>query len=316
VAAPLDAGITTESPRLLFIRAQGDCFADLYSVQADGSGLKRLTRNRSTFAGTWSPDGRSIALERREGHCDYHDFVPFNLFVMNADGSHVRRLTRDGDSRRPLFSPDGMRLTFERELAVIVSDRDAKHVRVIAKGSHGTWSPDGKHLIYSRLNELAIWVFDVTTGRKRHLAGGRGDFVLAPDWSPDGTRLVFPRELQRLGRTKYELWLMRSDGSGKKRLTDQAAGVNEDGGPSWSPDGRQIAFVRSSDSGYALMVITPEGSERTVTKGSYIGSFQWSRDGSLIAFSGNRGLWVIRPDGTRPLRLTRNGQDEFPTWQP
>ena len=74
-------------------------------VNADGSGLRRLTREgRGTPA--WSPDGRRIAfVSRRDGNLE--------IYVMNADGSGQRRLTRNAvrDSD-PVWSPDGRKVAF------------------------------------------------------------------------------------------------------------------------------------------------------------------------------------------------------------
>jgi WD40-like Beta Propeller Repeat len=78
---------------------------EVYVVNADGSGQRRLTRNAAgDFAPTWSPDGRKIVFERRR------DVNPMGggLYVVNADGSGQRRLTRDGQDA-PAWSPDGRR---------------------------------------------------------------------------------------------------------------------------------------------------------------------------------------------------------------
>jgi Tol biopolymer transport system component len=79
-------------------------------VSADGSGKSRL-RRQIPIAGTWSPDGRKIAFVRafRRGS----PFANYDVYLMNADGSGVRRLTRskayDGD---PAWSPDGRWIAF------------------------------------------------------------------------------------------------------------------------------------------------------------------------------------------------------------
>ena len=72
-------------------------FADsnIYVVNADGSGQRKLTRTAGPDEGSpaWSPDGRKIA------------FVRDGVYVVNADGSEERRLTRTGDT--PTWSPNG-----------------------------------------------------------------------------------------------------------------------------------------------------------------------------------------------------------------
>src|SRR5713101_5093432 len=81
---------------------------DLFVMNADGSGLRNLTRNPGPDRDpAWSPDGRQIAFysRRDEG---------IGVFVMNTDGSGVRLLAQNGLA--PAWSPDSTRLVFSKEL--------------------------------------------------------------------------------------------------------------------------------------------------------------------------------------------------------
>ena len=88
--------------------------SDIYVMNADGSGTRKLTHNALLNAEpAWSPDGRKIAFRStRNGNRD--------IYVMNADGSGERNLTRNAawDSR-PSWSPDGRKIAF-------VSNRDGR----------------------------------------------------------------------------------------------------------------------------------------------------------------------------------------------
>ena len=79
--------------------------AEIYVMNADGSGQRRLTRNTvGDRHPVWSPDGRRIAFESN-----------WQVNVMNADGSGQRRLTRNGGRNfAPAWSPDGQQIAFER----------------------------------------------------------------------------------------------------------------------------------------------------------------------------------------------------------
>jgi TolB protein len=110
--------------RIAFTRARGRtgpgpcCSAsatDIYVMNADGSGTRKLTHNNARFYAepAWSPDGRQIAFRStRNGNRD--------IYVMNADGSGKRNLTRNpANDVRPSWSPDGRRIAF-------LSDRDGR----------------------------------------------------------------------------------------------------------------------------------------------------------------------------------------------
>jgi TolB protein len=112
------------------------------------------------------------------------------------------------------------------------------------------------------------------------------------------------------------------DGSKLQRLTHSAKNEFQ---PAWSPDGKRIVF-RAAPAGLPgtssladIAVINADGTRRKdLTHNPGRGNWDpaWSPNGKLIAFgSGGPDLWTIRPDGTRPRRLTRGG-GESPAWSP
>ena len=95
------------------------------------------------------------------------------------------------------------------------------------------------------------------------------------------------------------------------------------GTPTWSPDGRMIAFNSLSHDGlggYDVYVMNADGSDRRrLTRGA--GFHAWSPEGRKIAFSGRRdgnvGVYVMNADGSGERRLTRNPAGETAlAWSP
>jgi TolB protein len=139
---------------------------------------------------------------------------------------------------------------------------------------------------------------------------------------------------------------MNVNGTGLRRLTHGDLGV--DGNPTWSPDGTTIAFERTGSPNPIWLVDAGGTNERQLTTPPGEGPYgellsggdthpDWSPDGDWIAFSretemymsdtgsdrGRDDIYVIRPDGTDALRLTRRarqatGDDDhrWPTWSP
>lgn len=217
---------------------------------------------------------------------------PGEIYVMNPDGTGQRNITNSPASEtRPAFSPDGKKIAFIR---------DFKSIYVM--------NPDGSGLT------------QVLDGP----SAGFSSITSFPDWSPDGTRIVF-NGIPKGSPDGPDIYVINADGSGIRRLTTDPA---DDNSPSWSPDGSKIAFasIRNrvpNEVNYEIYVMNADGSNQTrlTNNTKFDSSPAWSPDGARIAFTSRRDdnfeVYLMNGDGSNQTRLTVNGeQDSDAKWSP
>ena len=193
---------------------------DIYTVNRDGTGLRRLTNyDVYTAEGVLSPDGRRIVFTSlKDGDLD--------IYTMNVDGSDVRRLTTTpGYDGGPWWSPDGTKIAYRAwhppDSAGLAEYQGLLAQRIVRPG------------------RMELWVMNADGSDQRQITQ-LGGANFGPSWTPDGRRIVFSSNYKNPRSRNFELYLVNLDGSGLEQVTSHE---EFDGFPMFSPDGRRIVWA-------------------------------------------------------------------------
>jgi beta-lactamase regulating signal transducer with metallopeptidase domain len=226
-----------------------------------------------------------------------------------ADDAHYGRV-----------SPDGQTLVFGRDGGIWNCDTGGSNNpgKISDKSGRPIWSPDGKHLVATRQENLDK---DNEKGRKtpawrdetwRIDADGSNPIKLpipdtdsVEDWSPDGQWFITCSDRHPPYGHGYQLYLMRTDGTRQRRLTEGGLNVYA----RFSPDGKKILFLRqTAKAGNSIWTMDVDGKNakeivKEVDLASLNGAF-WSPDGKQLAMSLFN--WELDENGKR---VSRAGSD-------
>jgi TolB protein len=217
----------------------------------------------------------------------------YQLFTSKADGSGAQQLTNftDSDALWAAWSPNGKRLAFERDVYRGV---------FVNHGAIYTMNADG-----SGQRSLT------PTG----LNGG-------PSWSPNGKLIVF--STLELGKRTATISVIPANGGRVRKLFTAPIPCKRFCGvrflsPTYSPDGKRIAFVWNKLAAAAILTMNATGGDLKQVipwqKGRVTDKIDWSPDGSRIAFSSpgigdlpgtSSNVFTVRPDGSGRVQLTHN----------
>lgn len=162
--------------------------SDIFTINRDGSGLKRITSDRTLeVSPSFSPDGSRIAfVSDRTGSPQ--------VYIMDASGGGARRVTFNGNyNTGAVWSPDGRWIAYESRTGngydIWLIDPDGgTNVPLVTGASNdesASWSPDGRKLVFSssRRGTKDLYVVDVDGSNPRQITRGQRNST-TPSWGP------------------------------------------------------------------------------------------------------------------------------------
>lgn len=318
--------------------------SSIWIASSAGGEAKRFTAGpANTHSPTWSPDGRWLAfVSEREGEPagkddkeqKQHGKGKPQVWLIPTDGGEARQLTfMQHGASHPAWSPDSKCLLFSA--AVGPADEETEDGKVLPKARviDNLWYRlDGVGFIYERRQHL--FLVDVAGGEAQQLTDGDWDDSDAA-WSPDGTRIAFTssRAEDRWRLPCPDLYTLTIDNGKAGTLQCLTNATISCSSPSWSPDGKTLAFLaalklRSANhiDLYSIAADAVQGSATSLTTefegtcmdwtNSDMGDEHlmpapaWSTDGkTLYVLASQRGasrVYAIpaRGTGSQPLTLT------------
>jgi Tol biopolymer transport system component len=251
------------------------------------------------------------------------------IFSIKPTGRDARRLTSGQQfDEYPAYSPNGKRIVFNRFV-----DGDDEIFLMRANGTHlkqvttnhaneldPSFSPSGRRIVFmsdggSHQQQPPYGLFTIRrNGSHRHLVIRSGS---QPVFSPTGGRIAFVG-LGGAGATtsNTNIFTISARGHHKRQVTDSA--VN-DGEPSYSPDGKRIAYYRPVNGRFQIFSIRTGGRKdhQLTHRRSYARDPEYSPEGTSLIFNSGGDLFRMHADRSHLRRLTHSrALDSKPTWQP
>jgi Tol biopolymer transport system component len=301
----------------------GDCFTTNYGTfLLDYSRGKIIKHIGGTLTNpSWAPDGQwlvvSVGVKQALswGEADIGD-----LFILDVRGGQIRRLTdHPYNDLYPAWSPDGQWIAFVRFNPDIPGCYPVPQIETINKlcnqASLYLIRPDGSDL---RLLLESVYIQATISGRDHQT-------YYAPAWSPDSQWLAILMGNEESAVSLYQDIALVNAITGEVRvLTDN--GPIMDLYPTWSPDGRRLAFVSDREGNDEIYIMSAEGKDIVNLTQCPADEYApaWSPSGQRIAFLSDRGtdrrykLYIVNADGVHPLLVN----DEYlfassrPAWLP
>ncbi|UTA70060.1 S9 family peptidase [Emticicia sp. 21SJ11W-3] len=258
--------------------------ADIWMVSWDGKETIQLTHTPDGESqGRWSPDGRFLSfVSSRNG------LTSSQIWLMDRRGGEARQLTdlKKGSLTDYAWSPDSKKMVL-----AIKTPADTAKVKtpkpIVVDRFHFKQDVEG----YLTKAPVHLYLYDIATKKLDTLTKGNFDET-NPKWSPDGSQIAFSsnRTDDPDRNSNADIWVV--DARPNAQIKQITKWPGRDSGFEWSPDGKQIAYLRSTSSENYIMydqsilcVVSKDGGDPKLLSQSLdrpVSTLRWAKDGNSI----------------------------------
>jgi dipeptidyl aminopeptidase/acylaminoacyl peptidase len=298
---------------------------NIWIVPTTGGEPRQLTTSGKDGSARWSPDGKRLAFTSTRGGTQ-------QIYFIALVGGEASRLTSlSGGAENIAWSPDGANLAFTSKVYPECKDDECNAKRVKAQEDSKVKARAYERLLYRHWTEWSdgrrahLFVVPAGGGTPKDLTPG-GDYDVAPvqregphpiAFSPDGKEIAFVAVTAPVEATSTngDIFTVAPDGStaSPRRVT---TGPGFDGAPSYSPDGRTLAFRSQKTPGvesdrWRLMRFNRASATSTEVTPDFdrsVEALSWSPDSSTLYFNGEdrtyEPIFSVPATGGTPRSLT------------
>jgi Tol biopolymer transport system component len=299
-------GQTSGSGTIAFIRN-----GDVWLMNPDGTNQRPHVGGIQNAKGkiSWEPGNKryafgrmgSIQLKYPDGGGGSHNCYDLFYAYIDSTNNYWEGFTETLGAQSPDWSADGSTIAF-------TYDHNANT-------ANSMWP------------EYWVGFYDIKTRVVSSLKLPRGDnilFAMSPSLSPDLSSVAYSLasfDGKRVSQIGLVITATDEVVDTYDQLIQRAKKVSNASAPSWSPDGKWIAYVSSDLGNPGIYVISPDLSEKKLiykpAQGIMVAGSppSWSPDGKKFAFgSMNGAIYTVNVDGTGATMISGPGSDSFPAW--
>jgi len=249
------------STQVAFVSDNGRRNKEIWVMEADGSGKRRVTNNGSiNLFPAWSPDGKTLVYTSFKAGLS-------ELFLLYRGSKPGVRLINTKDEKyRGVWHPTNGRIA-----AVVARQGNTDIYSVSSNGSapvrltesraietSPTFSPDGRRMAFvsDRSGAPQVWIKDLESGEEHRLTFS-GVYNSSPAWSPTGEWIAYAAQ----AGNNFDIYLINPEGTFTTPLVTHP---RSDEDPAWSADGRKLAFTSNRRGRKEIYRIDIDGQNVTV----------------------------------------------------